>query len=409
MTSRLRLSVALFLVTVAPLLPAQEHSGLIAGGGEGGSLLLGPASVQETLREDRIDALTSNLDRWNQWKDDLKERAGFEFTIEYNSVLQGYSDAGVGDDFSAGGIFRVSGRWKLFNRDGLNPGSIIYRFDHRHRYTTIAPQNAGIAAGSALPTATLFSDRGWGLRNLHWGQTILDGQAGIAVGWFPPDDYFHAYASADPLVAFMNLAFSIGGEIALPDSGIAVAAVGMLGEHFYAKGGVHDANGNAAEPNLDVFSDWELYKNFEIGWTSEKDRVFLDNFHVGVWHADAREDAGVPEGWGIVANASWYFQESRIAPFIRGGWSDGDAALLEAQVSAGVAKNFRARDGGGIAVSWGKPSASGTSDQWTGEIYYRAQLGNLAVTPNIQVILDPALNPNEDVLLIGSVRARIVF
>jgi porin len=407
MDCHLRHSAALLLASVASLLPAQGQSDQGAVGGI--SPLLSPASVQGRLSEDRIDAETGHLDRWNQWKDDLKKRTGFEFTIEYDSLLQGYSDAGVGDDSSGGGIFRVSGRWNLFNRDGLNPGSILYRFDHRHRYTPIAPQNAGIAAGSALPTATLFSDRGWGLRNLHWGQTIFDGQAGVAVGWLSPDDYFHGYASADPLVAFSNLAFSIGGEIALPDSGFGMAAVGMLGEHFYAKGGIHDANGNAAELNLDVFSDWELYKNFEFGWTSEKDRVFMDNFHLGVWHADAREEAGLPEDWGIVANASWYFQDSRIAPFIRAGWSNGDATLLEAQVSAGIAKNFRERDGGGIAVSWGKPSAPGTRDQWTGEIYYRAQIGALAITPSLQLIANPALNPGEDVLLIGGLRTRVVF
>ena len=46
--------------------------------------------------------------------------------------------------------------------------------------------------------------------------------------------------------------------------------------------------------------DWELCKNLEVGWTSSQDKLFLDNFHVGFWHIDLREDAGVPEDWGAM-------------------------------------------------------------------------------------------------------------
>jgi len=73
--------------------------------------------VQQTLAKDRNDAELGGLAQWYKWKDDLKERTGFESSVEYNSLLQGYSDAGAGDRGSAGGIFRVSGRWTLLGRD----------------------------------------------------------------------------------------------------------------------------------------------------------------------------------------------------------------------------------------------------------------------------------------------------
>lgn len=371
--------------------------------------LTSPTSVQEELEENRLNALPKGMDRWEGWKDSLKERTGFEFSLEYNSLLQGYSQRGFGDDLASGGLFRLSGRWTVLNRGTDHYGALVYRVDHRHAYTDLSPQDAGVAAGSALPTATLFSDREWGLVNLHWTQSILGGRAGYAVGWFPADDYFHSYALANPLTAFSNLAFSVGADFGLPDSGLGIAAVGMLGDHWYAKGGVHDANGSASDPNVDVFGDWELYKNLEIGWTTDKDRVFLDNFHLGIWHADERSVAGVPEGWGIVGNASWYFEDSELLPFLRAGWSDGDAALLDGSVTAGLGKKYRDRDMAGIGVSWGSPSSEGFDDQWTGELFYKIQLANFAITPSIQLISNPVHHPDEDVLFVGGVRARITF
>ena len=94
---------------------------------------------------------------------------------------------------------------------------------------------------------------------------------------------------------------------------------------------------------------------------------------------------------------------------MRGGWSTGDAALLESSVTAGVGKKFRERDLAGIGVSWGNPSSPDTGDQWTSELFYRIQLGNLALTPSIQLVSNPANDPDEDLLLFGSLRARITF
>jgi porin len=77
-------------------------------------------------------------------------------------------------------------------------------------------------------------------------------------------------------------------------------------------------------------------------------------------------------------------------------------------VSAGVARKFRKRDLLGVGISWGSPSGDG-GDQWTSELFYRIQIRNLAITPVIQLVANPALNPDEDLLVVGGVRVRIVF
>lgn len=244
--------------------------------------------------------------------------------------------------------------------------------------------------------------------NLQWSQTLADGRAGLVFGLVPADDYFHAYALANPLTAFSNLAFSTGGVIAIPDTGLAIAGGGMLGDHFYVKAGLHDANGDASDPSLDVIGDWELYKNLELGWTTGQEKLFLDNVHLGLWHVDERDDAGAPDGWGVTANASWYLEEWKLLPFLRGGWASGDATLLDAQVSAGVARQLRERDLLGVGVSWGSPS-DGSRDQWTGELFYRVQIRNLALTPNVQLVANPSSHPDDDLLVVGGLRVRLVY
>ena len=54
--------------------------------------------------------------------------------------------------------------------------------------------------------------------------------------------------------------------------------------------------------------------------------------------------------------------------------------------------------------------AGETVMQWTSELFYRLQLAeNVAITPSVQVIVNPALNADEEVLGLFGVRARVTF
>jgi porin len=60
-----------------------------------------------------------------------------------------------------------------------------------------------------------------------------------------------------------------------------------------------------------------------------------------------------------------------------------------------------------IGLSWGKAAESTLRNQFTSELFYRFQLTQfLAITPDVQLIVDPELNPTVDVL--GSV-GKLVF
>ena len=69
------------------------------------------------------------------------------------------------------------------------------------------------------------------------------------------------------------------------------------------------------------------------------------------------------------------------------------------------------RDLLGVAVNWGRPNQDtfgpGLRDQWTFELFYRWQiLREVALTPNLQLLIDPALNPDESTIWMLGLRLR---
>ena len=64
----------------------------------------------------------------------------------------------------------------------------------------------------------------------------------------------------------------------------------------------------------------------------------------------------------------------------------------------------------GVGLSWGKPHDDSLRDQYTAELFYRFQIAeNLAVTPDIQFIIDPAINPDNDFIVVFGSRAGLAL
>ena len=159
----------------------------------------------------------------------------------------------------------------------------------------------------------------------------------------------------------------------------------------------------------DLFDDFETFKHAEIGWVASRERRYFDKIHLMVWQQDKRDDAGVPEDYGVAGSVAWFF-DNKWMPFLRAGISQGDAALYEASVSAGIGYYSRQTDLAGIGLNWSKPGGSSLDDQFSTEVFYRFQASeNFAITPSFQLIVDPALAPDEDAIGVFGMRARIVF
>ena len=361
------------------------------------------------------------LERSESWlvkqRTNLRDRIGLTLSGDYNALVQGATES-LGEDWAAGGVFRVYGQWQWPGEPWKNPGSLTFKFENRHRYTEIAPQQLGAQLGYSSLTATTWSDAGWLLSNFYWYHQFFDNRLSFVAGIVDVTDYVDTYGLVNPWTDFMNSTLGNNPTIAAPGQGPGVAIRGSLTDHIYLIAGFADANGNPTQPMDEIegfFTEAEYFKHIELGWHGTWERRMEDNIHVTAWQTSERTDATIPSGWGMAASANWLFGD-RWLPFVRAGWSDGGGGVpLETAVSTGVGCYMGDRsDLAAIGFTWGRPSTetygNGLRDEYTLEMMYRVQLlQHLSVTPDIQLLIHPALNPDADLIAVFGLRARLVF
>jgi len=366
-----------------------------------------PEAVENRIAEDRRDR--------NQPLKERLEESGVNLALDYSTVALSASDVLPGsDDNASGGMLRFYGSWDVLNRGKPNSGSLVWKAEHRHAYTDTTVKNFLFGAGGLGLITPPFSDEGGRLTNLYWRQRFNHDNGTVIAGFLDATDYFDVYALASPWTGFLNFAFSTGTTTtALPgDAALGVAAASMLGKKWFVIGGVTDMESDPTDPlnGFNTLSDESnFFKSLEFGWTPSKDRIYVDNVHVSYWHADESTAQGTAKGQGMNFSASKMLDQ--WLPFIRGGFSEDAGTLTESSISTGFAYYGLGSEANklGVAVNWADIEGS-DDDQVTFEAFYFMKLaGFLEITPDIQFIKSPALNPNENQITIYGLRARVVW
>ncbi|MBO9446925.1 carbohydrate porin [Ruegeria sp. R14_0] len=371
--------------------------------------LSGPSSVGAELEpgdgltdpQYRSDFPRNIAPGWFNWKDRLAEN-GFRFNFDYLALGQ-TSDADLGTGEAAGGIARFYGNWQATDH-----GSVTFKIEHRHSYTDVAPQFLGLNGGALSITGTAFNDSGLLLSNLFWTQRASNGAWTLQIGQIDVTDFVDIYGLVSPYSGFQNLAFNTNPTINTPNQGLGIAGGLKLNSNLYLVASLADANADPSDPNFDVFSDGNLFKSLELGYTSGFDRIYFDNIHLTLWHADAAEDGSRAEDYGGAFSAAWFI-DNKWMPFFRAGVSKGTAALYQRSVSTGIGYYGRNTDLAGVGLNWAE--ARGISgDQFTVEAFYRFSISpGLQITPSVQFISNPLQNPDQDSIALFGLRTRIVF
>ena len=381
--------------------------------------LRSPDSVLNQLRSDNLARPQDlQIDGFQERLRRILDLDGFDFSVDYNA-LGFWATDGVGRTESGSGVVRAYGKWDLVGRDTKDVGRLVFKMESRHKYSVVEPTAFAGELGYAGSVNPVFSNQNWRVTHLHWQQNWCEGQAVCFVGFLDVTDYVDVYAMASPWTQFSNLAFSTGsGSIAgLPDGALGTMIGGFLTEKIYAVASVADANGDAT--NLlggfdSFFNDFETFTSLELGVTTAADRLFLDNAHVTFWHIDSRQQAGTPGGWGVngsitkVVNGSWL-------PFIRGGWANRGGSLYESTISVGLGQqNEPGKNLTGIGVNWSRPNrdtfGQKLPEQFTAELFQRIELtARVQLTPSLQIIGNPALNPDNESLVLFGLRARLYY
>lgn len=420
--SELNKLIALALLT-APLClqaqssePVEDRADTALGGPAG--VTREQQDIENLLDAYRVDNRKLTLRLWYDWKADLKKRSGFSFGINAQMVYAGVSDALGDEDDAAGGIYRLQGEWVLSGRESGNTGSIIFRVENRSKIGSGIPPGALRAEIGAAATDPVFAygdNFGTDFSVLAWQQLFSGKRAGIAVGLLDFSAYLDAMYYQTISRGFLNRSFILSPTLGTTGIG-ALGAVGksLIGENFWIGGGMYDANAKSGDPSFDTWDSGELLKHVELGWSSGFSRRATDRVQLTWWHKDQLAEKGTPSGSGWLFSWSWMF-EDRWVPFVRAGWSDGGGgALAERSVSAGFSWRMAFQDWFTVGAGLNKPSDK-THDQDLGtekviEASYLWQItANTSLLPDLQLVLDPALNPEVDSAWFAGLRLRLTF
>jgi porin len=288
--------------------------------------------------------------------------------------------------------------------------------DHRHAFTDTPPGTPAISTlGYVGLTGTLYSDIDWRVVNLNWQQSLNDGNAGLMIGRYDPNDYMNILGSLNPWTLWSNISVMLDSSQVYGDSSWGIAGGNWFDNQWYFTAGLNDANGSVGD-SLEFFAGGaEFFKWFEFGWSPGKENRYFKNVHFTTWHVDEREDVGYSSGQGIMLAANWTWNETYM-PYVRAGWSDGaeENKFYDRSLTLGfLYKHWGRSDTGGLAINWGRipdKVIAGAPDQTTIEAFWRLQFAqNLEITPSLQYLIDPALNAETNDIWVFGLRARITF
>lgn len=345
-------------------------------------------------------------------KSNLKDNHQLDFyDVSYTILYQHANHAPSGDNSLLSGRFDLGANWELLDWGGES-GSIGFlmrwgtNFSHNQDYSLNSRvgsiQNISFLGG-AQQQATL--------NLLYWRQTFMDQKLAVYVGKLHPNQHVDLSTVAnDERTQF--LAGPFDGNPTNPQ--IAAYAPGLAFEYkmdndFYLHGIMTDALARA-DTGLSTLHRGRFYKAVELGYKpmGPDNTPTASNYRAYVWHEDTSAGNGMGVGLGFD-----HEMQGGWVPFARWGYANPDVAPVEHTVAVGLT-NIRpfGREGDmfGIAGTWANPSDDSLREEKLFEIFYRIQVTeNMELSPDLQFVVDPSLNPSEDLVTIVGLRLKVLF
>ncbi|WP_158263398.1 carbohydrate porin [Aliiruegeria haliotis] len=386
--------------------------------------LEGPDGVTTSLVED--DAVRGGLlsprgtlkafDPWYAWKRRLNDDLGLQLSFSFQTLAQRTDETLTGVDNAAATRGQIQGSWTLVDRGGSSPGKLTFRIRNRQAWDgNIPPSQLAYQFGSIINSGTGFGSNGMELNELAWRQSFMDGRLRFIFGNMSAIAWYNTHALSGSLSGFQNTGMQSSLSKPGPGRGLGFGLAYQFTPNLVVLGGVHDANSTATMNPLETIKQHEYFYAAELRYLpSGIEKQQWDAFKVQVWHQDARAEKGLEASSGVSLQAGYLFNDIWY-PFAFGGWSDGNASIFKQDLVAGLGvkiptRNRPSTDMFGVAAGWGDPSADGLQDQYTAEVFYRLQLlASFALTPSVQVVRDPAANPDADQVVLWGLRTRIQF
>ena len=380
-----------------------------------------PEDVGRQLQEStkRVDAilpfgpLTPLHNVWEHTNGRVRESVGLDMGVNYTGVYQRADTTVSGPRDASGGDFDFFGRWLLLGCDDCCPGALVFSSETRHRYSEIPP--AALDTGTVGGTIVTFGTQDFSLVQLYWEQGSYESGQIVRVGAMDPALLYDGGRYVSSNYAFLSPAFSDTLPMALPGAGLGVAGAIYPTESTYIMAGVHDANGRRTTAGFETFfGDAEYFSAVELGWFPNEGESNEGMYHITYWNIDSRQTAGRPNDRGIALTAEQQIGCCcNLVPFLRYAYAHRGLNGIRQNLSIGMGVEdvFGQNDDVlGVAYSWGEPSDRALRDQYVLETFYRFYITpHTHVTPDVQVVLDPANAREKDAIAVFGLRLRTLY
>ena len=347
----------------------------------------------------------------------VKGEPGVSLGLQVYALYQDASSSLEGRDSDAfGNINRFFGDWTVFKGDTGNLGRIEWRVESRSNVGNFqAPGSLASATGiAALAPGFGYSENFEpDVTILNWTQIFANGRAKYAVGRLAFDLYFDDFPFLTYTRGFMNRSFIVNPTMPTAGSGAIGGVVeGFVSDHVWLGTQVFDANAVSGEFDWDTVEEDEWLKAVEIGYAPSIAERHNNRIQFTYWEKDERRMAGVSKGSGWGVSAIHQLNEKYL-PFLRLGHSDGGGGVAaEKAISAGVEIAQRFGHVWTVGAGWAKPSRKtfgpGLDNETVLETSYTFQLSkSFSITPDVQLVLNPANDPGTSSVWVFGLRALL--
>jgi porin len=389
-----------------------------------------PGSIEEQFNRDRekkdylfqFPGADVVLTPWSRLRTRLDEKYGFRPAFSLTNLYQ-YADKTVGpngENEGSGLEVTFDATWTFLGRETDSPSMAGFEFLYRTKAgTDIYPTELAREAGTLYPTTVAFSDVDPTIGQLYLRQ-IFKKKIGFLIGKYFPVSAYDFFPMKNFRTDFVDGIHAANVIIPLPSRGLGGYVLYRPVPSTYIRVGVHDANARTERAGFNsLFDEGELFVIYEVGFDPglaerKPGRPPAGDVHVSFWHQDDRDDENIDDGWGFVLSGSQQF--GRFLPFLRFGYAGGGRkgpSPIEQMVNGGLAIDDifgQSKDRIGIGLTWSRPTNGSLDDQGAIDAYYRVQVTpEIALTPTIQMIIDPVRNQDEDVVWILGFRSRFAF
>ena len=185
---------------------------------------------------------------------------------------------------------------------------------------------------------------------------------------------------------------------------------GNLPKQAYVMFGVGDSSMDTAVLPWKTLDNHSWYQLLELGVSPDIPGLGKGNYRLTPWH----NHLFGADGWGVALNFDQELGRKDLIAFFRFGWGDEDVTPVETFVSGGVgfeAPFGRKDDLAAIGVAWSNPSpGDGGRDETLVEILYRVEVAKaISITPDLQLVFDPADEPDHDFVIVPGIRLLLKF